>query len=441
VILKAKERGDGPQLARYLLAMRDNDHVELHEVRGFVSESLAGAFAEADAIAKGTRAKNYLFSVSLNPPQGAAVSAEAFERAIEQIERKLGLENQPRAVVFHEKDGRRHAHVVWSRVDSQRMRAIELPHYKVKLRDISRSLYLEHGWDMPRGLQDRSLRDPLNFTREEWQQAKRAGLDPRELKAVFAQCWKASDNKASFERALKERGFWLAKGDRRGFVAVDYRGEVYSLSRYAGVKPKDLEAKLGDPQQLRSVDEIKGEIAGGMTRRLEAFIKDVERQARQREAVIAFRKAEMVARHQDSRQRMTAAHEKRWQAETQQRAQRLPKGFSGIWHRLTGQYSKIKARNEMEALEAYRRDRAEKDALIFKQIEERQALQREVQAQRAMAQQELLRLREDVSRYQSLDRDDGSDLQTPDRIKRDDTETRRQLRPERHHRHRRSFDP
>ena len=125
MILKAKERGDGPQLARYLLAMRDNDHVELHEVRGFVSDGLAGAFCEADAIAKGTRCKNYLFSMSLNPPHGAAVSAEGFDRAIAQIEQKLGLENQPRAVVFHEKDGRRHAHVVWSRIDSQRMRAVD----------------------------------------------------------------------------------------------------------------------------------------------------------------------------------------------------------------------------------------------------------------------------------------------------------------------------
>lgn len=441
MILKAKERGDGPQLARYLLAMRDNDHVELHEVRGFVSDGLPGAFGEADAIAKGTRCKNYLFSISLNPPNGAEVGTEAFERAIAQVEQKIGLENQPRAIVFHEKDGRRHAHVIWSRIDSQRMRAINLPHYKAKLRDVSRSLYLEHGWDLPRGLQDRSLRDPLNFTREEWQQAKRAGLDPRELKAVFAHCWKQSDNRASFERALKERGFWLAKGDRRGFVAVDYRGEVYSLSRYAGVKTKDLEARLGDQKQLLSVDEVKAEIAGNMTRKLEALIKDAERQARQRGAVLAFRKSEMAARHQDARQRLGIAHEQRWQAETRQRAQRLPKGFSGIWHRLTGQYSRIRAQNELEALDAYRRDRAEKDALIFKQIEERQALQRDIQGQRAMARQELLRLREDISRYQSLDRGDGDHPHSRDRDKGHEAEARKRPRPERPHRHRRSFDP
>lgn len=138
MILKASERGDGSQLARYLLAMRDNEHVELHEVRGFVSDDLRGAFSEADVIARGTRCKNHLFSMSLNPPAGTNVSVEAFEQAIAQIERKIGLEDQPRAIVFDEKDGRRHAHVVWSRIDAERMRAINLPHYKIKLRDVSR---------------------------------------------------------------------------------------------------------------------------------------------------------------------------------------------------------------------------------------------------------------------------------------------------------------
>jgi len=103
MILKAKERGDGPQLARYLLAMRDNDHVELHDVRGFASDDLLGAFHEADAIASGTRCRKHLFSMSLNPPAGENVSIEAFEQAISQIEEKLGLESQPRAIVFHKK--------------------------------------------------------------------------------------------------------------------------------------------------------------------------------------------------------------------------------------------------------------------------------------------------------------------------------------------------
>jgi hypothetical protein len=89
------------------------------------------------------------FSLRLNPPLAEHVPIEAFEAAIEQIEHKLGLDGQPRAIVFHEKEGRRHAHAVWSRIDTQTMTAVNLPHYKMKLRDVSRNLYLEHGWKMP----------------------------------------------------------------------------------------------------------------------------------------------------------------------------------------------------------------------------------------------------------------------------------------------------
>lgn len=307
MILKAKERGDAPQIARYLLADRDNDHVELHELRGFASDDLVSAFEEAGAIASGTRCKNHLFSISLNPPEGEQVGAEAFERAIAQVEQKMGLAGQPRAIVFHEKDGRRHAHAVWSRIGQERMRAINLPHYKIKLRDVSRQLFLDHGWDMPRGLQDRALRDPLNFTRVEWQQARRAGLDSREIKAVLRQCWNASDNRASLGLALKERGFWLARGDRRGFVAVDYRGEVYALARYTSVKTKDIEVRLGNRSALRALSEVKAEIAGNMTERLQSFIKQAERDAKQRIAVVAFRKADMAGRHQADRRELWAA--------------------------------------------------------------------------------------------------------------------------------------
>ena len=148
MIIKAKERGGGAQLARYLLSLRDNDHVELHQIRGFVGDDLLSAFREVDAIAKGTRCENYLFSASLNPPGGETVTTADFENAADEIELKLGLDGQPRAIVFHEKDGRQHAHVVWSRIDAEHMRAINLPHYKMRLRDVSRELFRSHGWEI-----------------------------------------------------------------------------------------------------------------------------------------------------------------------------------------------------------------------------------------------------------------------------------------------------
>lgn len=115
MILKASQRGGGKALGLHLLNAEQNEHVEVHEVRGFMSESVLGAFKEARAMATGTRCKQYLFSVSLSPPETESVRPEVFEGAIAAIESKLGLEGQPRVVVFHEKEGRRHAHAVWTR--------------------------------------------------------------------------------------------------------------------------------------------------------------------------------------------------------------------------------------------------------------------------------------------------------------------------------------
>ena len=177
-----------------------------------------------------------------------------------------------------------------------------------------------------------------------------------------------------------------------------------------------------------------------MTAKLQEFIKQAERDAARRSLQIDFRKAEIVERHQEERRQLTEAQEKRWQAETRKRAERLPKGFSGIWHRLTGKYAKVRAQNEHEALEALHRDRAETDALIFKQIEERQAIQRDVRAQREAAQEELLRLREDIAHYM---RDDRHDLDHTPKRKRENTreeEGRKRERAPRPHR-RRGFEP
>ena len=173
MILKGSQRSGGQQLGHHLLKTEENEHVEIHEIRGFVSDSVLGAMKEAQALSQGTRCMQYLFSLSLSPPQNESVASEVFEAALDKIEERLGLTGQPRIVVFHEKEGRRHAHAVWSRIDADTMTAKQLSFFKSKLRDVSKELYLENGWQMPRGLIDSKAADPTNFTLAEWQQAKR----------------------------------------------------------------------------------------------------------------------------------------------------------------------------------------------------------------------------------------------------------------------------
>lgn len=372
VILKASQRGGSNQLAAHLLKIHDNEHVAVHELRGFSADDLRSALHEIYAVSRGTRAKQFLFSLSLSPPPAERVDIEAFEEAIEAVEQKLGLDGQPRAVVFHEKDGRRHAHVVWSRIDIDRMKAINLPHFKLKLRDVSRELYLDHGWKMPRGLVNSQERDPRNFTRAEWEQAKRAKQDPKALKAMFQECWAISDSPKAFANALQARGYTLAQGDRRSHVAVDFRGEIYAVAKWVGVRTKEMRSKLGEAEHLPNIAEAKASIAAGMTDMLRGHIAKAEVASQKKLAALDFQKSQLVEKQRKERADLDAAHEKRWAKETAERAGRLNRGFRGIWDRLTGRYGEQSRKNEWEALEASRRDRREKDALIERHLDERQ---------------------------------------------------------------------
>lgn len=210
MILKASQRGNGQNLAVHLMRTDDNEHMELHELRGFAASNLKDAFKEAEAISLGTKCRQYLFSVSLNPPEGVALPSEYFSETADRIERELGLEGQPRALVLHEKEGRRHAHCVWSRIDTDTMTARQMSFFKSKLMGLSRDLYLEHGWQMPKGLARDGQKNPLNFTLAEWQQAKRTGSDPRLLKEAVLASWSSSDGRKSLAASLEERGLLIS---------------------------------------------------------------------------------------------------------------------------------------------------------------------------------------------------------------------------------------
>lgn len=409
MILKASQRGGSNQLAAHLLKTHDNEHVAVHELRGFSADDLRSALHEIYAVSRGTRAKQFLFSLSLNPPPSERVDVEAFEEAIEAVEQKLGLTGQPRAVVFHEKEGRRHAHVVWSRIDTGKMKAINLPHFKLKLRDVSRELYLDNGWKMPRGLLNSQERDPRNYTRAEWEQAKRAKQDPKALKALFQDCWAISDSPKAFAQALQARGYTLAQGDRRGHVAVDFRGEVYAIARQVGAKAQEIRAKLGDIEKLPTVAEAKATIAAGMTDMLRGHIAKAEAASQKQVASLAFRKSQLVETQRKERADLDAAHEKRWAKETAERAARLNKGFRGIWDRLTGRYGKQSRENEREALDASRRDRREKDALIERHLDERQGYHTLAKQVKAAHARDVEQLHRDVADYRQM-----SEAERPD---------------------------
>ena len=243
------------------------------------------------------------------------------------------------------------------------MTARPMSHYKRKLQTIAKGLYLEHGWELPRGFLDKELRDRGSFDLAHWQQCKRMGRDPKALKEAIQTCWSTSDSRKSFESALEAKGLFLARGDRRAHVAVTYEGEVLSLSRMTGQKIKTIAARLGEPESWRSVEETKQHIAGVFAPCLRHLLQEHQRAGRDAMQPLDARRATMRRRHRDRRLALDAAQRQRSETEGRARAARLRRGVAGLWDRLTGKRAATLRANETEAMAGRVRDRDERGEL------------------------------------------------------------------------------
>ncbi|WP_444994738.1 relaxase/mobilization nuclease domain-containing protein [Aliikangiella sp. IMCC44359] len=379
MILKGSQRGGARQMALHLMNEHENDHVTVHEVSGFLSDNIMGALNEVYAYSKGTKCRKFMYSLSLNPPENENVSTSSFEEAIEKAEKRLGLENQPRVIVFHEKEGRRHAHCVWSRIDTDEMKAINIAHDKLKLNDISKNLFLEHGWKLPHGFIDKSQKNPLSFTREEWQQAMRTDRKPQDIRRELQESWCISDCRKSFENALNERGYKLAKGDKRNVVlAVDIYGDVHKLRTKLGIKQKELTDRIGQTKNLTSVADVQKKIASERSSLFNKYNSELSKKHQKQKRPLLREKDTMKYAHRNERAELKTFQENRWLSEEKKRSARVRSGFKGLWDKLTGHYWKTRKRNEIEAWNSYKRDQQQRDELIQKQLQERQTLQTKI---------------------------------------------------------------
>lgn len=266
MILKGNQRSGGEDLASHLMNIYDNDAMELVAVRGTVAQDLHGAFAEFEAMATGTRCKQPLYSLSINPSE--PMSRDQYLTAIDRVEDKLGLSGQPRAIVMHVKEGREHCHVVWSRIDTVNMKAVQLSHDHQKLRTAAQALAQEFGHELPDGLAKNrgaqrydQLAQVIKTT--EQAQAELSGLDVTHRRADITAAFEGAENAQGFIDALWERGYQLARGDKRGFVVIDRAGQVHALAREVnGARAKDVQARLAPlkPEDLPSVEETRARI-------------------------------------------------------------------------------------------------------------------------------------------------------------------------------------
>lgn len=264
MIINGNCRGDGAQAGRYITEIAKNERVQVLEQwedYGYSpEENVRQAVLDFDLWSKATKGKLGLYHAQVNPhPEYDGMTDDAWSMSIDHVAEKLGLENQPRVVTLHEKEGRVHAHVIWARTDLEQNKLINISHSRIKQkeagRELSERLYPEieiNRWPSK----------GKSFDRDEQQQHERKKLSVQERREAVAEDWEQARNPETFIKRLEKRGYILAEGDRRGHVLVDREGDVFNpvkdLTKTLGVKTKEFRERMGDClDDLPSVAEAK----------------------------------------------------------------------------------------------------------------------------------------------------------------------------------------
>jgi hypothetical protein len=262
VIVSGGSRRAGAFFATHLTRRDHNERVAVMEIRGVTAPTVRGALREMQTIALGTRTTNYLYHAHMNPREGEQLTPEQWQEAADILERHLGLTGQPRVVVEHEKKGRIHRHVIWNRITENMTSvsdALTYPKHEAAAREIEQRF--GHPPVPSVLVKDRKTpRPPRRPSDKESSRGQESGLNPQAIKAELTALWHATGDGAAFAAALAQRGYILARGDRRDFVIVDGAGDDHSLARRLdGIKAAEIRTRLValDRAALPSVAEAR----------------------------------------------------------------------------------------------------------------------------------------------------------------------------------------
>jgi len=229
MVVKGDTRGNGGQLAQYLVTQGDNERVQILEVDGrehATPEYLHDVLVGMSLAEELTKSKEGLYHAQINPAYGEdrLMTPESWYKAVDILGAELGLEHQRRAIVLHEKNGRIHAHVVWERYDHDKGIMIDTA-FNYKAHDKAR-------FEMEK-----------TFAQEKTPEKNR---NSKELKEQLTELWTETQDSRAFKEAVEQSGYMLATGSgKRPFMVVDSDGRSFDLVRQLkGIRTKEVRERL-----------------------------------------------------------------------------------------------------------------------------------------------------------------------------------------------------
>ena len=223
MVIKGKCRGNGSQLASYLLSDK-NDKAEILEITGTTAPNdLNRSLVEMALSAISTKSQAGLYHAQINPdPKEPGLTKEAWLKSVDILAKELGLEGQRRAIVLHEKDGRTHAHVVFERYQEgkgKRGQGILWDDEKNFSKHENASREIERELGHARTPQKSDVKQTQN----------KRNLD---VKKTLTDLWNKHTDPAQFTAEAQKLGFTVAQGeDRRPYKVIDPDGKSLDLTR------------------------------------------------------------------------------------------------------------------------------------------------------------------------------------------------------------------
>lgn len=268
MIIKGKSRASAGQAGNYLLDQKQNERVELIEIKGTLSDNVKDAMREWEAIAAGSRAEKPFYHASINPEKGVYLTPEQWEKAVDLLAKNLGLENCARVVVEHDKDGRTHRHILFNRVDPETGKAVRMSHNYRAHELTSLALAKEFGLNRPKGrhvLEEGEKPADRGPNHDEVKQSAKTGVKlykwRDEIRDIYTKTLEGKPDATGQEiaAALEEKGHMIAKGDKVAFMILDPSGTPHRMAQSLGLKVKDLKESFSDidPATLPNVEQAR----------------------------------------------------------------------------------------------------------------------------------------------------------------------------------------
>jgi hypothetical protein len=200
------------------------------------------AFAFMAALAADTKCSQFLYHATMNLIPGERLTRPQWQKAIDQLEKELGLTGHYRVAFEHIKKDRQHYHIVWCRLPPGGGRAVNMGNDFYVHQKVAIALEKEFGLKpSPRKGRDK----PSHKKQEINNRNDKIRINPDIVKKEATLIYRQSQSGKEFLNSLTKAGYTLTRGKNDSLVLVDKKGGYHGLlRRLEGVTAKDFHKKF-----------------------------------------------------------------------------------------------------------------------------------------------------------------------------------------------------